>query len=233
MFLWELTKSNPVAGFALIASLATLFWCLKLLRRVCTKMERYMMGILGLIAMYHGLHILQAEGFWTPPQYPGVTGAVDMSISGMCLACALILQVFSAERHSARIQLRVAQVNLAPVGAGYSGLPDRAALAVFGLDARGIINLWHSTSEEFFGWRRDEVLGTRLPFREESPVHFAAGVPGTLHLRTRKSNDLDVLAWFMPVPGSNDTMVLVIDVPKPQRREAVGGAVVRAELNAV
>ncbi len=221
MFLWELIKANPVAGCSLLATLATLFWCLRLVRRVHTKMERYMMGILGLIAMYQGLHILETTGFWSwPPKFQGIGGAVDMTVAAMCLVCALILQVASADRHNTKLQLRVVEANQAPrLVNGLPYFPERAALAVFGVDASGTVNLWHDTCEKFFGWKRSEVLGTRLPFRDGIPGSSVVVAPLVLKLRTRQEEQVDVLAWFVPVPGGTGSLVMVLDWRKTKSGE--------------
>ena len=82
--------------------------------------------------------------------------------------------------------------------------------------------MWHNSAEDFFGWRKDDVLGTRLPFcdphRGDAPDSLS-GLPRMLRLRTRRDEELDAIVWFMAVPGEADSLVLVLDYRKSQHSE--------------
>lgn len=225
MFLWRLLQTNPFAGLALLITLGTLFWCLKLVQRQHTKMDRYLMALLGLIAMYQGLHIVQNAGFWSlGEKMQNINSVVDMTVAALYLVSTLILQISCAERHNTRIQLRVMEANQ-PAPRPSKPLPsttERSALAVFGISASGEVNLWHNSSEEFFGCRRDEVLGTRMPFKDPlTNVSDATSgtLPQMLRLRSKHHDELDAIVWFMPVPGEASSLVLVLDYRKVKRAE--------------
>ena len=216
-----------MSALALVLTIATLFWCLRLLRWQHSKKDRYLMALLGLIATYQGLQILSKAGFWAMPQkIEGFGAAVDMTIAGLYFIATLILQFASADRHNAQLQLRVAEANQSPAHPmrPLPPMPERTALAVFGVDSRGDINLWHSSAEDFFGWRKDDVVGTRLPFcepyRADAPDSLS-GLPRMLRLRTRRDDELDAIVWFMAVPGESSSLVLVLDYRQSHRSEPV------------
>lgn len=230
MFLWHLLQTNPFSGLALAMTLGTLFWCLRLVRRQPTKTDRYLMGLLGLIAMYQGLHIVQNAGFWSLGQkMQNISGAVDMTVAALYLTSTLFLHMSSRERHNTRIQLRVVEANQ-PAPRPTKPLPvatERSALAVFGIDPTGEVNLWHNSAEDFFGWRRDEVLGSKLPFKEpltRTAENVAGTLPQMLRLRTKHHDELDAIVWFMPVPGESNSLVLVLDYRKARGTDPIGGA---------
>jgi len=222
MFVIELLRTSPMSAIALMLTIATLFWCLRLVRQQHSKVDRYLMGVLGLIAMSQGLQILGNAGFWSlPPQMKSLSGAVEMTIAALYFISTLILQISSQDRHNTRIQLRVVEaIQPAPAPAKHPlQLAERTAIAVFGVSERGDVNLWHSSSEDFFGWRKDDVVGTRLPFLDGfQPAKIddatMTGVPRILRLRTKHEEELDAIVWFMPVPGESSSLVLVLDYRK-------------------
>ena len=239
MFLWQLLKTQPMSATSLILSMATLFWCLRLLRWQHTKKERYLMGVVGLFATYQGLHVLQNTGFWPDPvRMQGINSLADFSIAALCFIATLLIQVASADRHNNRIHLRMVEAHHAsPRLSAPLTLPrERSALAVLGVNASGEINLWHTSSEDFFGWKKEEVLGTRLPFKEHAAVtaqsmQCESGLPNMLVLRTKHDEDLETLAWFIPVPGETGSLVLVLDYRKSRRPEQAHSVASPAELS--
>jgi hypothetical protein len=232
MFLLQLFSSNPMAAVALLLSLATMLWCIRLLRSQHTRMDRYLMSFLGLIALYQGLRILQDNGFWSlGPNLHTISGFADAAIASLYLVSTSIFQISSKDRHNTKLQLRVVEAQHPSLRGtiSFTGAGERTALAVMGVDPSGAINLWHTSSEEFFGWRCDEVMGTKLPFKEViEPAMGASGEPQRLKLRTRRNEIMEAIVWFIPVPGGSSSLVLVLDYLKSQRAELAKPSGVRS-----
>ena len=238
MFLWHLIRTSPGNALVLITSIVTLFWCLQALRRQHSKTERYLMGVVGLFATYQGLHVLQTAGFWElSPNMQGIGTAANLTFAGLCFAATLVIQLAAADRQSTSIRLRMAEAaEHAPrIPRPVQPPRERTALAVFGVDAAGEVNLWHNSSEEFFGWKREEVLGTRHPFMEpgaasSNAIRNESGLPHIVALRTMRNEELEALAWFMPIPGESGCLVLVLDYRKVRRPEVSRASLAAATL---
>lgn len=67
-----------------------------------------------------------------------------------------------------------AEARFREVARRMTALIDAAPVPVFGLDAEGrVLDVWNPAAERVFGWRRDEVLGRRLPIVLEDDAHHA------------------------------------------------------------
>lgn len=78
------------------------------------------------------------------------------------MARDLSTAVIRFEERSAR---ELAELRLREVGARMTTLVDSAPVAVIDFDAEGkVLDVWNGAAERMFGWRRDEVIGRRLPF---------------------------------------------------------------------
>ncbi len=68
--LWHSFHSAPLAGLALLVCLATIFWCAWSLRRcVYDTLDRYLLGFIGLLAVYQGLRLLKEKNILVHPGY--------------------------------------------------------------------------------------------------------------------------------------------------------------------
>lgn len=68
------------------------------------------------------------------------------------------------ERFAEREARARAEVRLREVGQRMALLVECAPIPVFDLDAAGrVLGVWNPAAEQAFGWRRDEVIGKRLP----------------------------------------------------------------------
>lgn len=226
MILWQLLLNNPMAGIALLMTIVTLGWCLTSLRVQHNRLDRYLMALLGLIAAYLGLAILRNAGLW---QYPGrgLGGALDTTIAAVCLLAVMILRFVTADRHNTKVALRVVEAaQPAPrPSKPLSMATERSVLAVFGIDVHGDINMWHNTAESFFGWRRDEVIGTHRPFIDrplpETKDSQTAGIPRVLRLTTQNQAELKALVWQMPVPGEPNSLILVLETEESRQFDSI------------
>jgi hypothetical protein len=62
LHLAELFRSNPLMALALLVCLATILWCIFLTRRQRNTLDKLLMGLLGLRAIYQALRILADPG---------------------------------------------------------------------------------------------------------------------------------------------------------------------------
>jgi PAS domain S-box-containing protein len=68
-------------------------------------------------------------------------------------------------RFDERKARELAELRLRDVGGRMTALVESAPVAVIDFDAEGkVLGIWNSAAERIFGWRRDEVVGKRLPF---------------------------------------------------------------------
>lgn len=235
MFLISLFKSNPIAAVALLCTIVTLYLCMRLVKRQDNKADRYLLGLLGLIAMYQGLRILNTNGFWVlPSSFLPIGSVIEAAVAALCLIATMMVKLSFRAKRNTEIQLRVVEAGQPAVRPATSmpQIHERTAMAVFGVNASGEIDLWHNSSEEFFGWRKQEVMGTKLPFREEVIVaDNGSGVPRMLSLRTKRLEDVEAIVWIMPVPGESSSLVLVLDYRKNKKAQtAQSGTAHKIEL---
>lgn len=213
MFLIAILKTAPLAAVALLITLGTIFWCLRLLRLQRTRLDRFLMGLLGLIATYQGLRLLRDAGFWSPVTPDKLNSFADVTVSILYLISTLILHLSSADRMNTRMRLRVVEADqrlpnlLKLMPASVEPVP----IALFGVGPCGEIRFWHSTAEHLLGWNADEVLGTHLPFGAHV---LSGGAEPLLHprlsLRAKRGQDVELAVWTMPLAGDAGMLVLAM-----------------------
>lgn len=230
MLLLGLLKANPTAGVAVLLTAGTMLFCVHLLRGHHSSKDRLSIALIGMIALFQGLRILGDMGFWGTP-VRSTSGIVEAAVGAMYLLTARIVKLSSRDRHAASIHLRVVEANPLPIPVWpKSETPERSALAIFGVNERGTIDLWHSSAEEFFGWRSEEVLGSRVPFAQSAPANGdSSSLPRILKLKTKRNQHLEALVWLMPVPGETSTLVLVMDYRNVKRSDCREAAVALLE----
>lgn len=163
---------------ALCLCLATILWCILLTRRQPNGLDKVMTGLLGLISIYEALRVLKDSGI----VFHGLRRLDDWSdflIAALCMGAALILKVSSRDRISTRACLRLVEANEKVVDLGTaSGTLSQAAhtvfdaspLATFAVNMNGAVTYWNKAAEGLLGWKRDEIMGSRLPFAASGPI---------------------------------------------------------------
>ena len=185
MYLAQLLRANPLMALALLICLATILWCILLTRRQRNGLDKILTGLLGLIAIYESFRILKDSGFAVFARFRIMEGWVDLISACLYLVAALILKTSSIDRAATKVHLRLmeadekrADLSAAVIAAipelGHP-LLDFCPLALFAIDAHGMVSHWNGAAESLFGWTRNEMVGHELPFDLSSQLQGKDG----------------------------------------------------------
>jgi len=179
LYLAQLLRTNPLMALALLICLATILWCILLIRRQRHGLDKVLTSLLGLLAVYDALRILKDSGF-AFARFRTVEGLVDLVSACLYLGAALILKTSSTDRAATKVHLRLVEADEKPLdltGAVMAAVPelghpllDSSPLAIFAIDAHGMVTYWNAAAESLIGWTRAELVGHELPFDANGPV---------------------------------------------------------------
>ena len=185
MYLAQLLRANPLMALALLICLATILWCILLTRRQRNGLDKILTGLLGLIAIYDALRILKDSGFAAFARFRTMEGWVDLISACLYLVAALILKTSSIERSATKVHLRLVEADEKPVdmtSAVMAAVPelghpliDSSPLAIFAIDAHGMVTYWNGAAQSLLGWTRNELVGHELPFDPQGPLQGKNG----------------------------------------------------------
>lgn len=173
MYLAQLFRANPLMALALLICLATILWCILLLRRQRNSVDKVLTGLLGLIAIYESLRILKDSGFAMFAHFHLLEGWVDFISACLYMLAALILKTSSMDRAATKVHLRLMEAGEKPrelANAGIASaaelhhtLVDASPLAMFAIDLQGAVTYCNPAAEILTGWTRSELVGHQLP----------------------------------------------------------------------
>jgi hypothetical protein len=110
MELYRLFDVSPFLALSFCVCLGTVAWCLILLRRGCHHVaDRYLIGFIGLLAVYQSLQILRRGGVLAMPHLRHFDEAVDLLVNSLYLLAALILRISNHDRFETIFRLRLAE----------------------------------------------------------------------------------------------------------------------------
>jgi hypothetical protein len=185
LYLAQLLRANPLMALALLICLATILWCILLTRRQRNGLDKILTGLLGLIAIYDALRILKDSGFAAFARFRTMEGWVDLISACLYLVAALILKTSSIERSATKVHLRLVEADEKPVdmtSAVMAAVPelghpliDSSPLAIFAIDAHGMVTYWNGAAQSLLGWTRNELVGHELPFDPQGPLQGKNG----------------------------------------------------------
>jgi len=188
-------------GLALCVCLATIFWCILLARRQHGGLDKVLIGLLGLIAIYDAIRILKDSGILFIPGLRILNGWPDFIIASLCLVAAMILKVSCTDRANIKVRLRLVEANEKTMDLGKNvassvweaatALSDASPLATFAVDAGGTVMYWNAAAEHLLGWNREEVLGHALPFAKDGLLLDKTG------------HEVAAAVWKAPIRASN------------------------------
>lgn len=205
MYLAHLFKTNPMAAVALLFTLATLGWCLRLLPRQKTRVDRMLMTMLGFMAVYSGLRILWDNGFVSStPSLQGIHAAADAAVAALYFAGALIIQISNSDKMKLRIHLRIAEAEQSqPMAIRYPAVEEDSPVAILATNVNGEICHWSGSAEALLGWQSEDVYGTRLPFGgDRTPITTEPRSNDLKRFRTKGGNDVLLPVWLLPLEGT-------------------------------
>ena len=183
MYLAELFRANPLMALALLMCLATILWCILLIRRQRGSVDKVLTGLLGLIAIYESLRILKDSGVAMLAHFHMLEGWVDFISACLYLLAALILKASSLDRAATKVHLRLMEAGEKPRDLGGIGsgpelrrpLAECSPLAMFAIDLQGDVTYCNPAAEILTGWARSELVGHHLPFDPRGPIQGKNG----------------------------------------------------------
>ena len=199
MYLVQIFRASPLMALALVMCLATIFWCILLARRQQGRLDRALTGLLGMIAIYEAVRVLKECGVIRLPGFRQLNGWVDFIIAGTYLLAGLILKYSGSDRANTKVRLRLVEANekTMEVGRGASApetthaVFDASPLATFAIDTKGVVIYWNGAAERLLGWKREQMLGQRLPFDGKGP------------LRNSRGHEIEAAIWTAPINSPN------------------------------
>ena len=220
MYFVQIFRATPLTALALCLCLATILWCFLLARRQRGRWDRRLTGLLGMFAIYEALRVLKDWGVIRFPGFHKLDGWVDFIIAGTYLLAALILKYSGSDRANTNVRLRLVEANektlerTASTPETTHAVFDASPLATFAVDTKDTVIYWNGAAERLLGWKREQMLGQRLPFSGKGP------------LRNNRGHDIDAAIWTAPINSPNGS-------PRGTLIIAAGSAALRdAGLNA-
>lgn len=199
----------------LVIALATLWWGMQLLRRTRNRQDRILVGLIGLVATYQGLHLAIEPGGWA-----WFTNALGLMV---CLAAMAMLGRLMRSHRKQEVELRLseareksmdiaARVELAPIMKPFDNRADvpqaileSAPMAMFAIGLDGSVSFWNQAAERVLGWKSEEVLGNRMP---NLIAHSPGGVfdGGPIRLVRKDGEEVDGPVQSVPVRDARGTV---------------------------
>jgi PAS domain-containing protein len=184
LYLAQLFRANPLMALALLICLATILWCILLIRRQRGSVDKVLTGLLGLIAIYESLRILKDSGFAMLAHFHLLEGWVDFISACLYMLAALILKTSSMDRAATKVHLRLMEAGekprdlanaIASVAELRHPLVEASPLAMFAIDLQGAVTYCNPAAEVLTGWTRGELVGHPLPFDPHGPIQGKNG----------------------------------------------------------
>jgi PAS domain-containing protein len=164
MYIPHIFRTDPLAGAAVLLCLATICWCIRVIRRRQRGADRFLLGLLGLIAICQALRIFKDLGVWTASEpFHRLDDFVNLATGGLYLIGALLLEISSRDRISAEVGLRLVQAN--PGNA--ARLSSASAVLVLASDGR-LVGC-NQAAESILGRRLSDIIGAKPTFEPAEP----------------------------------------------------------------
>ena len=161
MYIPQLFLIDPFAGIAVLLCLATIYWCIRVIRRHQGGIDRFLLGLLGVIAVCQALRMLKDLGVWTASDsLHRIDGFANITTAGLYVIGALLLEISSKDRASALGHLRLVE---AKPGNASNSQEAPGAVLVLGSDGR-VVSCNHA-AEMLLGRQRVSLVGTMPIFR--------------------------------------------------------------------
>jgi PAS domain-containing protein len=220
LYLAQLLRANPLMALALLICLATILWCILLTRRQRNGLDKVLTGLLGLIAVYEALRILKDSGLAAFARFRTMEAWVDLISACLYLLAALILKTSSLDRAATRVHLRLVEADERPAdltGAVIAAVPElghplveSAPLAIFAIDAQGLVTHCNPAAEILIGWTRAELVGHELPFDPNGP------------LQCKNGSFIEAAVWTSPIrmPNGQSRGSMIVAAGKAALHEA-------------
>jgi hypothetical protein len=111
----RLFEVSPFLALSFLVCMGTVLWCIILLRRGCHHVaDRFLIGFIGLLTIYHSVEILRRGGVFSIPNLGHFDEAVDLLVNSLYLIAALLLRMSTRDRFAAIFRLRLAEAEATP-----------------------------------------------------------------------------------------------------------------------
>jgi hypothetical protein len=110
LFLWRIFLAKPFAALSIVICLVTIFSCLSLERkRPHRSSDRFLIGVLGLLAVWQGMRIFQVVGILPLPIGSTIDDAIELVITAFYLMAALMLRFSTVNQMDVESAIRLAR----------------------------------------------------------------------------------------------------------------------------
>ena len=202
-----------------LTALAVLWWGLLLLRRIRDRHERVVIGLLGLVASYQGLHLAMEPRGWA--WFANAIGVL------CCVGAMAMLERVEKKHRSSQLALRMSEarempphtaqrLELATIASQVrrdisSTILESAPMAMFAVRLDGSVSFWNAAAEKLLGWSSEEVLGNRMP---NLIAHSSGGVfeGGPIRLVRKDGAQIEGPVQSVPVRDSQGAVSGILTV---------------------
>ena len=110
MFFWHFFVGKPFAALSIIICLATIYSCISLKRGYVTHIaDRFLIGLIGLLAVYQGLRVVHGVGLLTLPMNSTLSDLVDLAVATLFFQAPMMLRMSCNDRLTTDFELRLAK----------------------------------------------------------------------------------------------------------------------------
>lgn len=156
MYIPQIFLIDPFAGIAVLLCLATIYWCIRVIKRRQGGIDRFLLGLLGVISVCQALRMLTDHGVLNASDpFHRLNEFANIATAGLYMIVALLLEISSKDRASALAHLRLVE---AKPGNASNSQEASGAMLVLGSDGR-IVGCNHA-AEMLLGRQRDNLIGT-------------------------------------------------------------------------
>ncbi|HEY3744288.1 MAG TPA: PAS domain-containing protein [Bryobacteraceae bacterium] len=215
---------SPLTGGAALFALATLWWGLQLLRHIRKLYDRILVGLVGAVATYQGLHLA-----FEPRGWAWIANALGVLL---CLAAMAMLARLFKRNNNAEFALRLSEareqtmriskgLELATIkdpAAARAEVPrtilESAPMAMFAIGLDGSVNFWNAAAERVLGWSSQEVLGNHMP---NLIAHSTGGVfdGGPIRLVRKDGAEIQGPVQSVPVRDARGAVSGILTIVTP------------------
>ena len=124
------SSTATLAGsLALCLCLMSILWAMYLLARRKSGRDRVLLGLMGVLSVSHGAHLLREMGYWQASANAQVDTLATLSVAAIYFLAIYVIGRWGIEHRSASTQLRVLEegLMLSSPGLGDKGSPEMLA----------------------------------------------------------------------------------------------------------
>lgn len=102
------------SSIALCLALVTICWTVVLLQKTSENRARFLIGMVGLVAVFLSLRLLQEYGIWSLAGIAPSSGVVDLLVAVVYFAALILLNGETTRHRATKVCLRLSEANEQP-----------------------------------------------------------------------------------------------------------------------